>query len=188
MRTVTAAIGADLLDRFQERGVRYVRHYRPYVDLPWEVVFQTSDRAELADFCAAEGIDHEWLDADTLRTAQVSQGTAMHPDTGDRVFFNQAHLFHVSNIDPELAAALVSVFGADRLPRNAYYGDGGEIDPADLDRVRKAFKSAAVSFPWEAGDVLLLDNMRVAHGRHPFTGARKVLAGLMDPHTPEAAW
>jgi len=187
MRTVTAAIGAELLDRFDERGVRYVRHYRPFVDLPWEVVFQTTSRTDLAEFCAANDIDHEWLDETTLRTAQVSQGAATHPETGDRVFFNQAHLFHVSNVDSEAAAALVSLFGADRLPRNAYYGDGGHLDAADLDRVRTAFRGAEITFPWAAGDVLLLDNMRVAHGRKPFTGPRKVLASLMDIHAPEAS-
>lgn len=184
MRAVTAAIGEELVDRFAVRGVRYVRHYRPHVDLSWEVVFQTTSRAELAEFCAANDIEHEWLDSQTLRTAQVSQGVATHPDTGERVFFNQAHLFHVSNLPPEAAAALVNLFGADRLPRNAYFGDGGELDPADLDRVRAAFQNAAVTFPWQAGDVLLIDNMRMAHGRRPFTGTRKVVASLMDVHPP----
>jgi alpha-ketoglutarate-dependent taurine dioxygenase len=184
LRAVTAAIGAELVDRFAERGVRYVRHYRPHVDLSWQDVFQTTSRAELAEFCAANDIEHEWLDEQTLRTAQVSQGVATHPDTGERVFFNQAHLFHVSNLPPEPAAALVSLFGAGRLPRNAYYGDGGELDPSDLDRVRDAFREAAIAFPWAAGDVLLIDNMRMAHGRRPFTGTRKVVASLMDLHSP----
>jgi alpha-ketoglutarate-dependent taurine dioxygenase len=100
------------------------------------------------------------------------------------VFFNQAHLFHVSNLGAEPAAALVNLFGADRLPRNAFFGDGGELDPADLDRIRAAFRDAAITFPWAAGDVLLLDNMRMAHGRRPFTGTRRVVASLMDVHTP----
>ncbi|ONI93024.1 hypothetical protein ALI22I_00595 [Saccharothrix sp. ALI-22-I] len=106
---------------------------------------------------------------------------------GERVFFNQAHLFHVSNLPPEPAAALVNLFGADRLPRNAYFGDGGELDPADLDRVCAAFRDAAVTFPWLAGGVLLIDNMRVAHGRRPFTGTRKVVASLVDIHSPAQA-
>jgi ribulose-5-phosphate 4-epimerase/fuculose-1-phosphate aldolase len=36
-------------------------------------------------------------------------------------------------------------------------------------------------FPWESGDVLLLDNMRFAHSRKPFTGSRKVLVAMSDP-------
>jgi alpha-ketoglutarate-dependent taurine dioxygenase len=182
MRRVQAAIGADLMDRFESRRVRYVRHYRPHIDIPWEVVFQTSDRAEVAAYCQAHGIEHEWLDANTLRTAQTNQGTARHPVSGERVFFNQAHLFHVSALGTEVAASLVNLFGRDRLPRNAYFGDGGEIALDDLDRVRRAFAGAAVDFAWQPGDVLLLDNMQVAHGRRPFSGPRRVLASLLDSY------
>ena len=31
---------------------------------------------------------------------------------------------------------------------------------------------------WEKGDLLLVDNFLVMHGRRPFVGARKVLASL----------
>ncbi len=182
VRRVTASLSPDLLERFERLGVRYVRHYRPYVDIPWETVFQTSDRGELAAFCARNGIEHEWLDGNTLRTSQTNQGLATHPKTGERVFFNQAHLFHVSNLQPEVARSLRAMYG-DRLPRNTFYGDGSEIPAEDLQAIRDAFKAAEMSFPWQAGDVMLLDNMQMAHGRKPFTGQRKVVATLLDAHS-----
>jgi hypothetical protein len=183
MRSVAASIGADLLDRFESRGVRYVRHYRPYVDLSWQVVFQTDDRDAVARYCEANGIAHEWLDADTLRTVQVCQGTARHPVTNERTFFNQAHLFHVSSLGAEDAEVMLELYGSDRLPRHAYYGDGEEIAAEDLNAISAAFRSHAVSVPWQAGDVVLIDNMQVAHGRRPFTGERKVIASLLQPYS-----
>lgn len=186
MRRITATIGSELLDRFEARGVRYVRHYRRHVDLPWQVVFQAQDPEPVAAFCREAGIEHEWLDAETLRTSQVAQGAAVHPLTGERVFFNQAHLFHVSSLGSAGAQSVIELF-ADRLPRHATYGDGEEIAPADLDLVRDAFRRHEVSFPWRPGDVLLLDNMQVAHGRRPFRGPRKVLAALLDAHSRYAA-
>jgi hypothetical protein len=72
------------------------------------------------------------------------------------------------------------LFGADRLPRHVTYGDGKEIAPEDLEHVRATFRRYQVSFPWQPGDVLLLDNMQVAHGRRPFRGQRKVLTALLD--------
>lgn len=182
VRKVTASLSPDLLERFERLGVRYVRHYRPYVDIPWETVFQTSDRGELAAFCARNGIEHEWLDGNTLRTSQTNQGLATHPKTGERVFFNQAHLFHISNLQPEVARSLRAMYG-DRLPRNTFYGDGSDIPEEDLQAIRDAFKAAEMSFPWHAGDVMLLDNMQMAHGRKPFTGQRKVVATLLDAHS-----
>jgi Taurine catabolism dioxygenase TauD, TfdA family len=35
--------------------------------------------------------------------------------------------------------------------------------------------------PWRDGDLLLVDNVRTAHSREPFTGPREVLVGLADP-------
>ncbi|MEV0303092.1 TauD/TfdA family dioxygenase [Streptomyces prasinus] len=184
LRKVTAALAPDLLDRFETRGVRYVRHYRPHIDLPWQTVFQTDSRQGVAAYCVAHGIDHTWLDDTVLRTAQTSQGVAYHPRTGERVHFNQAHLFHGSNLPAETARALTSLYGSDGLPRNATYGDGTPLATEDLVAVRAAFATAQVTFPWERGDVLLVDNMRMSHGRRPYTGPRKVLATLMDSYAP----
>jgi alpha-ketoglutarate-dependent taurine dioxygenase len=180
MRRVTAAIGPRLVERFAERGVRYVRHYRRHIDLSWQVVFQTQEPDSVAEFCRATGIEHEWLDAETLRTSQVAQGVAVHPLNDERVYFNQAHLFHFTSLGPAGAQSLIKLFGADRLPRHAAYGDSEEVAPEDMEHVRSAFRRHEITFPWQSGDVLLLDNMQVAHGRRPYRGHRKVLASLLD--------
>jgi alpha-ketoglutarate-dependent taurine dioxygenase len=182
MHGVSARIGRELLDEFEQRQVRYVRHYRNCVDLSWQGVFQTQDPQQVAEYCATHGIAHEWIDATVLRTVQVCQGAAYHPATGECVFFNQAHLFHSSSLDASVHQALLEVYGPELLPRHAYYGDGAEIAIEQLETVRTAFAEEQVAFAWQAGDILLLDNMRVAHGRRPFTGSRSVLAALLDPY------
>lgn len=183
MRAVTAAVGERLVDRFAERRVRYVRHYHPYVDVPWQKVFNTADRADVARYCEQHEIAYEWLKGDVLRTIQVCQGTALHPVSRQRTFFNQAHLFHNSSVGVDGAKALIEIFGTDRLPRQTFYGDGEEFALEDLTRIRTAFSGASLTFPWQAGDVLLLDNMQFAHGRRPFKGTRKVIAALMESCT-----
>jgi alpha-ketoglutarate-dependent taurine dioxygenase len=180
---ITAAIGDSLLDEFERRGVRYIRHYRPHVDVPWQTVFQTDDKAQVARYCTDHGIEHEWLDAQTLRTSQVCQGVARHPQSKVRYFFNQAHLFHVSSLGPA-ASSLVKMYG-NRLPRHACFGDGVEIPPQDLERVRDAFRREALVFAWQQGDVMLVDNMQFAHGRKPFSGPRKVVVALLESHSNE---
>ena len=180
MRKVTAMIGQQLLNKFHESEVRYVRHYMPHTDIPWQKVFQTDRACEVSAFCGARGMECEWLEEDVLRTSQVCQGVAYHPVTGEKVFFNQAHLFHVSNLGPEGEWALLNQFGYDRLPRHAYFGDGAKIPAEDLQTIRAAFEANAITFRWDASDVLLIDNMQVAHGRQPYSGTRQVIVALLD--------
>jgi alpha-ketoglutarate-dependent taurine dioxygenase len=127
-------------------------------------------------------MDFEWHDDDRLTTKHVCQAIAAHPQTGDAVWFNQAHLFHVTSLDDASRALLLQHFGESGLPRNAYYGDGSPIEPEVLDDIREAYERETVVFPWQAGDLLLVDNMRTAHGRQPFEGTRQVLAGMAERH------
>lgn len=174
-------IPAGIRDRFAEKRVMYVRNYGEGVDLPWQEVFQTGDRSRVEAFCRDHGIELEWKDDDRLRTRQVCQAVARHPGSGKMLWFNQAHLFHVSALDPEVGEALLEAFGEEDLPRNTFYGDGSRIDPADLDVVREAYAQEEVAFPWQREDVLLVDNMAVAHARHPFRGERKIRVGMTQP-------
>lgn len=152
------------------------------LDLPWQEVFQTSDPEAVGQFCRTQGTEYEWEGDRRLRTRQVCQAVATHPQTGEMVWFNQAHLFHISGLPTEVRAALLSAYQEDELPRNAYYGDGSRIEPEALAEVRRALAEEAVAFPWQGGDVTLLDNMLAAHARAPFVGPRKIVVGMAEPY------
>jgi alpha-ketoglutarate-dependent taurine dioxygenase len=175
---VTDALDPALVRRFAARGVMYVRNYRPGLDLPWQTVFQTTERADVERYCAAHDIALEWLDGDALRTRQICPAVVPHPRTGRPLWFNQAHLFHVSSLAPAVRDALLAVYRPDDLPRHATFGDGSALEPADLDAIRAAFDAHTMQFPWQRGDTLVIDNMAIAHGRRPFTGPRRILVAM----------
>ena len=172
--------------RFAEQGLMYVRNFGNGLDMPWQRVFNTGDPAGVETWCAAHHIQYEWLDDGELRTRQICQGTARHPVTGDEVWFNQAHLFHVSALEPAVREALVDAVGEENLPRNVYYGDGSVIDDATLAHVRLILERHKVVFPWRSGDVLMLDNMLAAHARSPFRGQRKIVVAMAEGHGIDA--
>lgn len=174
-------ISPAVRERFATKKVMYVRNYGGGADLPWQEVFQTQDQAIVEAFCRDHGIEAEWLDDGRLRTRQICPAVARHPKTGKMLWFNQAHLFHVSALDPDIREALAELFAPDELPRNAFYGDGTPLEEEALDEVRRAYREEQVAFPWERGDVLLLDNMAVAHGRTSYRGDRKIRVGMTDP-------
>jgi alpha-ketoglutarate-dependent taurine dioxygenase len=180
-RVVYGSLPESIRARFEEKGVMYIRNYSN-IDLPWPVVFQTEDRSEVEAFCEANELTYEWMGDDRLRTIQVNPATAVHPRTGEKVWFNQAHLFHTSSLGKEIADTLLNSLGEENLPRNAYYGDGSRIEPEALELIRATYEQTKVKFAWQKNDLLLLDNMLFAHGRESYAGARKVLVGMTSPN------
>jgi hypothetical protein len=75
----------------------------------------------------------------------------------------------------------LTAFHEKDLPTNTYYGDGSPIEAAVLDVLRDIYRAEAVSFPWQEGDILMLDNMLAAHGRSPYSGPRKILVAMTEP-------
>jgi alpha-ketoglutarate-dependent taurine dioxygenase len=69
------------------------------------------------------------------------------------------------------------------LPYNTYYGDGSQIEDAVVEEIREAYRQETVYFPWQVGDLLLLDNMLIAHGRNSYTGARRILAAMGEAYS-----
>lgn len=182
-REVYRRIDPALRRRFDERGLRYTRNYGNGLDVDWPQVFNTSDPAAVEAFCRKLGIEAIWKADGSLRTMQRCQATATHPRTGERVWFNQAHLFHISAHDPEMQEVLLETVGEENLPRNVYYGDGSPIEASVLDEIRGVLAQCRVVFPWCSGDILMLDNMLVAHSREPFSGARKVVVAMAESYS-----
>lgn len=180
-RRVFASIDPAIRQRFAERGVLYVRNYREGLGLPWQVVFQTTDRSAVEAYCRNADIACTWREGNRLTTRQVRPAIARHPRTGEMSWFNHATFFHVTTLEPSLREALLSQMPEEELPSNSYYGDGRAIEPGVLDELRGAYHEATRLFSWETGDLLLLDNLLMAHGREPYTGTRTTLVGLAAP-------
>ncbi len=180
-REIYAAIPREIRECFVQKGLMYVRNYGTGLDLPWQEVFQTSSKAATEDYCRSAEIEFQWVGEDQLRTHQRCQVVQRHPQTGEMVWFNQAHLFHFSRLPAEVCDWLLSAYGEDNLPRNVYFADGSRIEPSMLDEISRVCDGQAVVFPWKEGDVLMLDNMLAAHGRKPYSGKRRVVVGMAEP-------
>jgi alpha-ketoglutarate-dependent taurine dioxygenase len=178
-RKVLARMDAVVRDRFLERGVRYVKnmHGGKGYGKSWQDHFETDDKAQVELYLREGGVEFEWLPDGSLRTSQNRPAAIDHPVTGEALWFNQATLWHVSDLGAE-GKVLLRRLGEQALPTNAYYGDGSPIDAADLDAIRQLMWAESVQFPWQPGDLLMLDNILVAHGRRAYTGSRNILVAM----------
>lgn len=177
-RRVFESLDPGLAETFAAKGLLYVRNFVEGLDVSWQSFFRTEERSEVERFCADAGSEFEWNDDESLTTRQRSPAVARHPQTGESVFFNQIQLHHVACLDPALRESLLAVFAEQGLPRNVYFGDGSAIADAVVERIGELYEQAAVGVAWQAGDVLLVDNMLVAHGRRPFGGERRIAVAM----------
>lgn len=178
-RQVYTSINKEVREKFEKYGVMYIRNYTPGLDLDWRIVFQTSDKKEVEKYCQENDIEYNWgINGAELTTKQVCQATLQHPETKEEVWFNQAHLFHHLSIEAETGISLTNELSIGSLPRNACYGNGDPISLDALDAIRAAYKEHEIIFNWKRGDLLILDNILMAHGRKPFKGERKIVVSM----------
>jgi alpha-ketoglutarate-dependent taurine dioxygenase len=178
---VLDALPANLVSRFEREGWLLTRTYNDEIGASWAEAFGTDDRGAVEAYCRAQGIDVAWQPDGGLRTRQRRSAVVRHPVTGARCWFNQIAFLNEWTLAPEIREYLVEVYGEDGLPFTTRFGDGEPIGPDVVAQINEVYEAATVSEPWQAGDLLLVDNIRTAHGRQPFEGPREVLVGLADP-------
>ncbi|TCK33797.1 alpha-ketoglutarate-dependent taurine dioxygenase [Paraburkholderia sp. BL8N3] len=178
IRQMVTSLPVELIERIERKSLMYVRTFTEELDLSWREFFKTDDRSVVEERCRAAGTAFRWLDGDAFQTRTICDGVVRHPETGERVFFNQVQLHHPYCLGPGAREDLIELVGADRLPRNVCYGDGTPIADEGMAVIGRAYEACAVRFRWQQGDVVMLDNMLTAHARDPFEAPRKIVVAM----------
>ena len=177
-RRILRKIQPRIAALFKTKQVLYERHLRAEKGFgyAWQEAFETDEPQAVEDICRQTQIDFEWQANNVLRLRQRREATTVHPETGEEVWFNQAHGFHESALGEEMLAACRAA--GEKLRLNSYFGDGSPICAFVLEHIRRVLRQETVPHRWQAGDVLMLDNILTAHGRMPFSGARKIVLAM----------
>ena len=184
-RKVLADMDPAVLKRIYDRGVRFSNAELPFFDFlrnagPMKEVlkpfFQT-----LASAAVSVKIDMElelkWAEdeKDGLRLLAFSppqSAVNRHPTTQEPAWFCNVHS-HSRYLRDQRDGDLPDTSGASKLNRtDMYYGDGSEISKEDLEHIDAVTRKNLVYVKMEAGDVVLVDNYQVMHGRDVFEGER----------------
>jgi alpha-ketoglutarate-dependent taurine dioxygenase len=174
---VLRAMPSAIVDALRAKKVNYVRRFQPNVRMgkTWQATYETDDRDRAGEIIRAQGSVARWSADGALRVSTVCDAFAVHPRTGEEVWFNQAEQWHPSALAPALRAMLEP---RGRLAHHCEFGDGSPMDDAMLAAIRRVLEAHKLKFDWCKGDLLMLDNILVMHGREPFAGSRRTLAYL----------
>ncbi|MFE7794719.1 TauD/TfdA family dioxygenase [Streptomyces sp. NPDC057460] len=179
--TVLDALPAELTERFEREGWLLTRSYNDEIGATVAEAFGTDDRDAVESYCRANAITFEWQPDGGLRTRQRRSAVVRHPVTGRRCWFNQIAFLNEWTMAPEVREYLVDVYGADGLPFNTRFGNGDPIAEDVVQLLNSVYEANTAREPWQAGDLMLVDNIRTAHSREPFEGPREVLVAMADP-------
>lgn len=155
----------------------------------WQVAFQTSER-DVVEAIAAERNDVElfWRKAGALHVKIKSAVFATHPTTG-QLCFRAMRAFDFANVK-----YMLQEFAKDQMPYSKYLSsksiiglsswltskklvehqkyswkttiqDGPELTPEQRTSVTDTLFKHATIFRWHPEDVLVIDNVKTAHGR-----------------------
>ncbi len=177
---VLRAVPTEITEGLRRKKINYIRNLQSTIPLGknWQTTYQTKDRSEVESIVAEQGSICEWRSDGTLRVATRCEACTTHPDTGEEVWFNQAEQWHPSALNPAIRGMFEQMVGKGNLPHECEYGDGEQLPEGALAEVRRALDRCKLLFDWQRGDLLMIDNLLMMHGRESFKGERKTLAYL----------
>jgi len=191
MRAFIARLPNDLRERIRENGARTIRNLAPagasrgqrVSDHPdkrgWDETFDTEDRVEVEAHCAAMAMEAIWNEDGSLTLISEAEPFAHHPATGELCYRSQMHTNRSFEADDR--RAITEALRASQKMRSRHTMlNGEEMPQQDADMVARIFSEITVAWPWHSGDVMILDNLLVSHGRHPYAGTRDVQVALLD--------
>ncbi|MGH0033590.1 MAG: TauD/TfdA family dioxygenase [Myxococcota bacterium] len=157
----------------EEQGLLYSLVMPPHDDpesamgRSWRSTFGVETREAAEERMRRLEYDWEWSADECLRTTTPVLPAVRELGPGRKSFFNQ------------LIAALAWKDRRNDPSRAVTLGDGRPLDPAAWNTVVELAEALSIDLEWQRGDVALVDNFVVMHGRRSFQGTRQVLASLV---------
>lgn len=193
MRRFAARVPATFAAELREKGVRYVRNYRDPAwstgnrllddyHRPWPDAMGVASREEAEQVARKMGMEPHWEANGSLSLVYIGPGYLRHPHSGEEVWFNQLvnQYYAPELIGEERFRLNHEHYGPGAPPPvQVTFGDGSQFDPAVIVALYRELHAEEVAFRWQPGDVMILDNFHVAHGRNPFTGQRDTQVALV---------
>jgi alpha-ketoglutarate-dependent taurine dioxygenase len=179
-RKILRDIDPELVNKFRQKGVKYLRNISPNLGMSWQEVFQTSDRDQAISICRKYDITYNFLDEHNLMLEWKKPAIYMHPATREETWFNHIYFFNKYTRYKELGVELEDDIPAEFLSSDTLFGDGSNISINEYRNIEQAYEKNTKCFRYSQGDILFLDNMLTAHGRRAYKGERTIATAIIE--------
>ena len=171
---------ADMLEAFNAHGLVYRRRFIRGLDASWQEFFKVDSIAELRDKIGPKGYEIDAVSDDEMTVSYRTHAIIELAERGSASWFNQILLHHPDALPTEVDSLLSKHFPRDRFPRTVFLGNGAPIPAAWVRTISDVLNDCSIRIRTQANDVLLVNNLLMAHGRLPYSGNRQIRVALGD--------
>lgn len=180
-RMILSDICPELVEKFRIKGVKYRRTLLPDLGMSWHEVFQTTDIKIVGEICEKYRIEYRFEGDRKCIIEWVKPAVYRHPISQKETWFNHVYFFNKYSRYEELGLSFKDSLPAEYLTSDTFFGDGSEISYDEYSEIKHAYQKNTVSFSYEKGDIIFLDNMLAAHGRNSYSGERIIATAIIEP-------
>jgi alpha-ketoglutarate-dependent taurine dioxygenase len=210
LRVIYKNMNPETIQKIQKYGINYRRRYDGpsnksrfslWKTKRWDEMFGTTDLQKINEIAKKNRFTLDWQGGESLLITNDQKGFRKHDLTGVTAWHNHIQTFHVDSAVHEVwnifkkqktfrslgVAVLLSILtlikklnGPAAYDVHVTYGNGDEFESKEIKELCQLFWSNLVAYPWQKGDLLLIDNFAVSHGRLPFKGERRILVGWSE--------
>ncbi|NKB34362.1 MAG: SyrP protein [Pseudomonadales bacterium] len=167
------AEASDFVADLESKGVRYTNIMPAAADLDsgqgrsWQDTLGVSNKEAAEARLRKLGYCWEWQKGQSLKVTTPVLPAVRKLGNGSKSFFNQ----------------LIAAYKGWKDSRNdgrkvIQFGDDTAIADELMERVCSLAEDITFDHYWENGDLAIVDNFQIMHGRRPYQGQRKILASL----------
>lgn len=177
---IMAAFPAPTADLLRRRRICYQRHLDAS---EWPTAFQTDSRGEVEAVCRDNEFSVEWGGDGSLVTSYRCPAFVVGAD-GREIFIND--LLPVALGEEVIRSGRIAAIAPEMQGKPpslvVRWEDGSPIEPEVIQSILKVSSKLEIPVPAAEGDMLLVDNTRVMHGRRGSTDPnRRVLVRMGSP-------
>lgn len=191
MREFMKRMPAELREKLEKHTIRQVRNLAPagistgkaVADHPdmvsWDVSFDTDSKEQVEADCSKLGLEAIWNDDGSLTLLGYMEPFVDHPQTGERLYHTNIHT-DGKILGAKYAELDKRLLSKQKMPSGFTLDNGEALTSEEAQSIADTLASIEIAWPWQEGDVMILDNLLCQHGRNPFSGSREILTALLS--------
>jgi len=145
---------------FRQKQIKYIRNYK---DGEWQLLCQTASPAELREYCEENDLALTINSDNSVTTEYVTSAIVRPQWSKQDAFVNSILIVLWQEEDLGRKTSLVRLEDESRIPRDV------------VAEIKEVSDSLTHEIAWRPGQILMIDNTRMMHGRREFSDPQRAI-------------